>query len=551
MQMRRLLAIGAALALITLAGWQVHARRAALHQHLQEKMAENAAPLAVQVEPARRGAIEVPLELTGTVKSDQQSGVTCNAPGVVERVLANVGDTVRLGQRLVILRSDKLSDAVAQAEAAVRLARARYTQARLSVGIQQTQTSTSTRQAGAALEAARAQLMAAETAVRLQTATSDTTIEQARAGLRAAEQRLALVREGPRKQERQIARDAAEQARVNLETAQRTLDRVRRLLDMGAVAPQTFDETKLQRDIAQQQYNQAQQQQSLVAEGARSQDIQVAEADVARAGAVLDMAKAAALQNSIREEGARGARQEVAQAEETVRMAGSGKARNTITEADVRAAAAAVGQAEAALALARHQLSDAVVRSPMAARVAARSIEPGEMAQPGSPLLVLVDNKHLYLEAEVPQERLGLVRVGMPVTVSVPGAGDRYPGNVYTVNPAVRADVRVTTIRIRFEDSSGRARAGMFAKAVLVSQRVADALIVPDSALHDGDGGAPSVFVAVDGVAQRRIVTKGLQNQARCQISSGLREGEQIIVTGQAELHDGRTVRVVPGGAGS
>ncbi len=546
---KKLIAAVVIVVVVAIVGWRAFSRQAAQQEALQQQEAIKAAPMPVETRPVQRGDIELALEVTGTIQSDRQVNVTCAMPGIVQSVTVNVGDSVRRGQTLIVLKRDKLRDAVRQAEAAVKAARVRYEQAKLGVGLQQTQTSTSIAQAEAAVKAARARLAAAEQAAKMQVTSSETTVAQAEAALKAAEQRLSLVKEGAREQERRVASDAVAQAKANYETAARTLERMRKLLEAGAISQQNFDQVKLQYDIAKQQYDQAQQQYSMIQEGARSQEIQMAEADVARARAALEMAKAAQLQKQMREEDVKAARQAVAQAEQALRLAQAGSAKDVITAEDVKAAAAAVHQAEAALALARHQLADAVITSTISGKVAARNIDPGEMAQPGFPLLVIVDNSKLYLEAEVPQEQLHSIAVGSVAEVEVSGiAHKKLTGRVYKINPAVRPDVRVAMIRIRLDNSEGLLRAGMFAKARVVIKRALDVVVVPREAVYE-EGNEHYVFVVEGQTARRRKVKLGIQNATQYEVQAGLREGEQLIVSRHTELRDGQKVSTRQGGA--
>jgi membrane fusion protein (multidrug efflux system) len=84
----------------------------------------------------------------------------------------------------------------------------------------------------------------------------------------------------------------------------------------------------------------------------------------------------------------------------------------------------------------------------------------------------------------------------------------------------------------------------MFARVAIVYERKPDALQIPRTALLDGDG-PPKVFVVKDNKAIERPVQLGLSNGAYVEVVTGLKDGEQVVVVGQAAIKPGATVRIV------
>ncbi len=90
----------------------------------------------------------------------------------------------------------------------------------------------------------------------------------------------------------------------------------------------------------------------------------------------------------------------------------------------VDAAAAGVGQAEAGLDAARLQLSYATITAPAAGVVSRKSVEKGQLVQPGQPLLALVESPDFWVVANFKETQLQRMRVGQTVAIEV----DAYPG---------------------------------------------------------------------------------------------------------------------------
>jgi HlyD family secretion protein len=87
-----------------------------------------------------------------------------------------------------------------------------------------------------------------------------------------------------------------------------------------------------------------------------------------------------------------------------------------------------VTQAESALAQAQSRLREAVVVSPIDGVVLRTNLEAGETANPGVPILTLVDPKDVWLRAYVPETEVGRLKVGDTATLRV----DAFPNRVFT-----------------------------------------------------------------------------------------------------------------------
>lgn len=93
----------------------------------------------------------------------------------------------------------------------------------------------------------------------------------------------------------------------------------------------------------------------------------------------------------------------------------------------IEAQRAQLAQAEAAVATADAILANMVVRAPFDGVVTVRHREPGEVLQPGSPVLTIMNPADRWVRIYVPENRLGAIRIGMRATIS----SDTYRGKGY------------------------------------------------------------------------------------------------------------------------
>ncbi|MBI2457691.1 MAG: biotin/lipoyl-binding protein, partial [candidate division NC10 bacterium] len=214
-------------------------------------------------------------------------GVSSKVAGRVTRLYAEEGTDVRRGQPIADLEGEELEAQLRQARAALQSAEARLTQARITL--------------------------------RVEPVTVRTQIRQAEETLRAAEERLRMLRAGFRIQEVEEARANLRQSLARLELARLTRDRFRGLLADGAISKQDLDRAESDFQAAEAAVRAVRERLAMLVEGARSEDIRVAEAERDRAGAALEAARANAATLDLRQQDVRVAEAAVREAAANVR----------------------------------------------------------------------------------------------------------------------------------------------------------------------------------------------------------------------------------------
>jgi len=173
--------------------------------------------------------------------------------------------------------------------------------------------------------------------------------------------------------------------------------------------------------------------------------------------------------------------------------------------------------------------------APFAGRIAARLVDPGTLAAPGVPLLVLESVGPLRAVAEVEAKLAAVLRPAQTLRVELPG-GEVVDGTLVEQSPAADPATRTVTIKVELPPSA-KASSGMFVR-VLIPRDIRDVLTVPAAAVAE-QGGLQSVFVVdAAGIVRRRIITVGERLDGRVEVLTGLREGETVVF-GHAELRDG------------
>lgn len=166
--------------------------------------------------------------------------------------------------------------------------------------------------------------------------------------------------------------------------------------------------------------------------------------------------------------------------------------------------------------------------SPASGYVIEKHALKGLHVMPGQSLYRIADLSVVWVEADLYEQELPLMRVGQRATITLDTyPGERFTGRAIYIYPTVEEKTRTAKVRFELPNARGRLKPGMFANVELEGPRTAG-LTIPANALLDS-GMQQVVFVAQgDGVFEPRPVKAGRRMGDAVQILDGLKEGEQV-----------------------
>ncbi|KJS30465.1 MAG: hypothetical protein VR64_15945 [Desulfatitalea sp. BRH_c12] len=212
-------------------------------------------------------------------------------------------------------------------------------------------------------------------------------------------------------------------------------------------------------------------------------------------------------------------------------------------EAMIAAARSRVQQAQAAARQATLAKKDAQVLAPYDGLVVGKMIEEGDLAAPGTPLLTVEQDGVFCADLVLPERHIQAVKVGMPVTVSVPAlGGPTVTGKIGRIVPSADVQSRSFEIKVSMPEGSDF-KSGMFAR-VFIPVGGTGILRVPAAAVVR-EGQLSGVFVVDrDQIARLRLVRTGKTYEDQVEIVSGLQEGQRYVAAVPPTLKDGMPVEV-------
>ncbi len=225
-------------------------------------------------------------------------------------------------------------------------------------------------------------------------------------------------------------------------------------------------------------------------------------------------------------------------------------------EGDAVAAEADARVAEAEMSTQSTNLTNMTIAAPMNGTAATKPAEVGDVVTPTGTLVELVDFDSLRVEVDVPESKLGMIKVGSPCEVVLDAYPDkRQRGEVTELSPRLDRAKATGVAKVKFVDGLGgvlpemAARVSFLARALDPSEMKAPPRkIIPKSAVVDRAGG--KVAFVLDGDHVRMVtLSLGPEFAGGFELQGGPAAGTHVVKDPPATLADGQSIKEGGGGA--
>jgi RND family efflux transporter MFP subunit len=202
----------------------------------------------------------------------------------------------------------------------------------------------------------------------------------------------------------------------------------------------------------------------------------------------------------------------------------------------------------------QQQLSKTVVTAPFSGVIDDVITERGNTVSPGSTeILRIVNLDDMYIEVEVPENYITSVRKGTQVDVEFPVLGETVKSIVRQTSSFINPANRSFKIEIPVDNIKGNVKPNLTARLKINDYSSAAAILIPLAVISENQQGDQYVMVASDlqegtvyktAVAKSRVITTGKTSENMIEITSGLEEGDNVIVEGARSVKDGQQIRI-------
>jgi RND family efflux transporter MFP subunit len=205
------------------------------------------------------------------------------------------------------------------------------------------------------------------------------------------------------------------------------------------------------------------------------------------------------------------------------------------------AAYAQVRVAQATLGATRAQIGQLNVVAPASGLILARDVEVGQVVSPGSGALFrLAEGGQMEMRAQLSQQDLAFVHVGMPASVTPVGAETSIAGSVWQVAPVIDPQTRLGDVRIAIPYTPA-VKPGGFAEARITAGGTTAPMLPQSAVLSDQKGNYVYIVNAKDEV-ERRDITIGTLDDDGVTIAQGLSGNEPVVLSAGPFLNPGQKI---------
>jgi membrane fusion protein, copper/silver efflux system len=191
------------------------------------------------------------------------------------------------------------------------------------------------------------------------------------------------------------------------------------------------------------------------------------------------------------------------------------------------------------------------VLSPLSGVVIEKSVIEGGYVNVGDPLFTIADLSSVWVEADVFESDLALLRTGQQVEIApISYPGRTYSGRVSLITPFLDPKTRTVKVRVVLPNPGSRLKPEMLVQAV-IREPLGDCLAIPFSAVMDNGRRKVVWAEKAPGIFAAREVAVGARAGDMVQILSGLAAGEKVAASGGYLIDSESQLRYVPPGLGT
>ena len=188
-------------------------------------------------------------------------------------------------------------------------------------------------------------------------------------------------------------------------------------------------------------------------------------------------------------------------------------------------------------------ISKTSLRAPFSGKIGITTITKGAFISPQTLIATLRKVSQLKLDFTVPEQYGNKMKNGTAVNFTVEGSGDIYHAVIAATENIIAEENRSLRVIANVTRPGNRLIAGAFAKVKVPLGDNNNALMIPTQSVIP-DARNKKVIVLKDGMASMQVVTLGFRDSAKVEITSGLKAGDTILVTGLLTANPGGKIQV-------
>lgn len=203
-----------------------------------------------------------------------------------------------------------------------------------------------------------------------------------------------------------------------------------------------------------------------------------------------------------------------------------------------------VSNINADIALIRTSIDRTEIRAPFSGRIGLRNVSMGAYVTPTTLITNIRQEDQLKLEFTVPEKYSSRIAAGKIVNFTVEGLSKPIPAKVIATEEAVTEDSRSLRVRSVVQGKAPQLIPGAFAKVQLDFGQDKNALMIPSQAVVPQARSKKAILYR-NGKAFFETITTGVRDSSKVQITSGLKAGDTVVITGLLTIKPESKIEVI------
>lgn len=220
---------------------------------------------------------------------------------------------------------------------------------------------------------------------------------------------------------------------------------------------------------------------------------------------------------------------------------------SAISQATVDNDRANLQSAKAQVAQQQAIVDKKTIKAPFAGRLGIRKVDVGQYINPGAVLVTLQQLDPIYVDFTLPEQAMTQIKAGLKVTASVDAYPDtKFEGEITSINSKVDEATRNIQARATFKNSEHKLLPGMYALVDIETGEAQRHITLPQTAISFNPYGS-TVYLVEKGEgdklqAKQAFVTTGLTRGDQIAVLTGVKEGDEVVTSGQLKLRNGAPI---------
>jgi len=197
--------------------------------------------------------------------------------------------------------------------------------------------------------------------------------------------------------------------------------------------------------------------------------------------------------------------------------------------------------------LLKARLDQMRIYAPFDGKIGLRSVSPGAYVSTSTVIATLQQTNPMKLEFSVPERLAYGVVSGKTVSFTIGDSETVYSGKIYATEPGIDPSTRSLKARALVTNPEGKLMTGSFARINLLLEHFPEAFVIPAQALVPKLNGQ-MVYLVKNGLCKSSDVNVTMRTDSSVVVTSGLKTGDSVIISGLLQVRVNAPVNVMPSG---